>query len=93
MVYDGREHRRLRIFLDYMMITGTLSILLIGFYSLWIMLPVLFLRVYIMDLDLKPIPKTVKRLHKKSGKYLEYEIDEKTGKYIKKSRKGGERNE
>ena len=67
-----------------MLIIGTLSILFIELSAMWIVLPAMVGYIILMDYDAEPRPKIVKRWNKQAGKYIKYEIDEKTGKYIRK---------
>jgi len=75
---------KLRALLDILLILATLSIIILEFNAIWIMLPLLVFYIWLIEDEIKPKPKTVKRWNKQAGKYIYYEIDEKTGQYLKK---------
>lgn len=66
---------------------SVLFILVINYYALFFALPLMGIWFYLMKKEAQPKPIIVKRWNKQAGKYIEYEIDEKTGEYLRKVEK------
>ena len=78
---------KLRALLDGCLILGTISILFLESNAIWFMLPLLIVYIGILEKEKQPKPRIVKRWHKNAKKYIYYEVDEKTGQYLKKVEK------
>lgn len=84
MVYEGREYRKLRILIDLLLIIGTISIIFLRFDAIYYMAVLWIAYISLVWIDAKPKPTMVSRWNKQAGRYITYEIDQKTGKYIKR---------
>lgn len=70
--------------LDFVMIVGSMSVIFLEKTAIIIMLPALVAYFWFMEYDRKPRPILVERWNRQAGKFLTYEVDKKTGKYLKR---------
>ncbi|KYK22341.1 hypothetical protein AYK24_08335 [Thermoplasmatales archaeon SG8-52-4] len=79
------ETRQLRNLMDFLVITGTLFILIVDTDIMRFVMGFAWIfYIIILNKESKPKPILVKRWNKQKKKYLTFLVDERTGRYLKK---------